>query len=155
MIHTRICDLLGIVHPIVLGGMGTATSAPLVAAVSNAGGFGTLGTSAFNAGTLDTEFSSFPERNEKPFGSNHLLFQIKEDMFAVTLLAQPTIVAFAWARKDQDLREYFQRAHEVGSKVMYAAGEVPEAVRAAEAGADFMVAQGTRSEEHTSELQSL
>ena len=49
MIHTRICDLLGIVHPIVLGGMGTATTAPLVAAVSNAGGFGTLGTSAFNA----------------------------------------------------------------------------------------------------------
>ncbi len=36
MIHTRICDLLGIRHPIVLGGMGTATTAPLVAAVSNA-----------------------------------------------------------------------------------------------------------------------
>lgn len=29
MIHTRICDLLGIAHPIVLGGMGTATTAPL------------------------------------------------------------------------------------------------------------------------------
>ena len=28
MIHTRICDLLGIPHPIVLGGMGTATTAP-------------------------------------------------------------------------------------------------------------------------------
>ena len=37
MIHTRICDLLGIPHPIVLGGMGNATTAPLVAAVSNAG----------------------------------------------------------------------------------------------------------------------
>ena len=46
MIHTRICDLLGITHPVILGGMGTATTAPLVAAVSNAGGFGTLGTSA-------------------------------------------------------------------------------------------------------------
>ena len=31
MIHTRICDLLGVKHPIVLGGMGSATSAPLVA----------------------------------------------------------------------------------------------------------------------------
>ena len=49
MIHTRICDLLGIPHPIVLGGMGTATSAPLVAAVSNGGGLGTLGTSSLNA----------------------------------------------------------------------------------------------------------
>jgi len=52
MIHTRICDLLGIRHPIVLGGMGKATTSPLAAAVSNAGGFGTLGTSAFNAATL-------------------------------------------------------------------------------------------------------
>ena len=155
MIHTRICDLLGIVHPVVLGGMGTATSAPLVAAVSNAGGFGTLGTSAFNAATLDTEVGSIRERTEKPFGINHLLFQIKEDMFAVTLRAQPTIVAFAWARKDQDLREYFQRAHEAGSKVMYAAGEVPEAVRAAEAGADFIVAQGTEAGGHVGWMASL
>ncbi len=114
MIHTRICDLLGIVHPIVLGGMGTATTAPLVAAVSNAGGFGTLGTSAFNAATLDTEIASIRERTEKPFGINHLLFQIQEDMFTVTLSAKPTVAAFAWARKDQNLREYFQRAHDVG-----------------------------------------
>ena len=91
MIHTRICDLLGVVHPIVLGGMGTATTAPLVAAVSNAGGFGTLGTSAFNAATLETEIASICERTEKPFGINHLLFQIQEDMFAVTLRARPTV----------------------------------------------------------------
>ncbi len=155
MIHTRICDLLGIVHPIVLGGMGTATSAPLVAAVSNAGAFGTLGTSAFNAATLDTEVASIRERTEKPFGINHLLFQIKEDMFAVTLRAQPTVVAFAWARKDQDLREYFQRAHDGGSKVMYMAGEVPEAIRAAEAGADVIVAQGTEAGGHVVWMASL
>src|SRR5262249_2809404 len=141
MIHTRVCDLLGIVHPIVLGGMGTATTAPLVAAVSNGARFGTLGTSAFNAATLDTEVASIRERTDKPFGINHLLFQIKEDMFAVTLRAQPTIVAFAWARKDQDLREYFQRAHEVGSKVMYAAGEVPEAGRPGEGARGFIGAQ--------------
>ena len=88
MIRTRICDLLGIPHPIVLGGMGNATTAPLVAAVSNAGGFGTLGTSAFDASTLDREIASIHERTEKPFGINHLLFQIQENMFAVTLAAQ-------------------------------------------------------------------
>ena len=37
MIHTPVCDMLGIEHPIVLGGMPTWTSVPLVAAVSNAG----------------------------------------------------------------------------------------------------------------------
>ncbi|HEY7322282.1 MAG TPA: nitronate monooxygenase [Candidatus Binatia bacterium] len=155
MIHTRICDLLGIVHPVVLGGMGTATTAPLVAAVSNAGGFGTLGTSAFNAATLDAEVAAIRERTEKPFGINHLLFQIQEDMFAVTLRARPKVTAFAWARKDQDLREYFKRAHEVGAKVMYMAGEVPEALRAAEAGADVLVAQGTEAGGHVGWMASL
>jgi NAD(P)H-dependent flavin oxidoreductase YrpB (nitropropane dioxygenase family) len=155
MIHTRICDLLGIVHPIVLGGMGTATTAPLVAAVSNAGGFGTLGTSAFNAASLDTEVASIRERTEKPFGINHLLFQIQEDMFAVTLSAKPRVAAFAWARKDQNLREYFRRAHDAGSTVMYMAGEVPEALRAADAGADVIVAQGTEAGGHVGWMASL
>ena len=155
MIHTRICDLLGIAHPIVLGGMGTATTAPLVAAVSNAGGFGTLGTSAFNAATLESEIGAIHERTDKPFGVNHLLFQIREDMFAVTLRARPTVAAFAWARKDQNLRDYFQRAHDAGCKVMHMAGEVAEALRAAEAGADVLVAQGTEAGGHVGWMASL
>ena len=155
MIHTRICDLLAIPHPIVLGGMGTATTAPLVAAVSNAGGFGTLGTSAFDAATLAKEIDGIRERTDKPFGINHLLFQLREDMFAVTLAAQPVVAAFAWARKDQDLRDYFQRAHDAGCKVMYMAGEVPEALRAAEAGADALVAQGTEAGGHVAWMASL
>jgi NAD(P)H-dependent flavin oxidoreductase YrpB (nitropropane dioxygenase family) len=155
MIRTRICDLLGIPHPIVLGGMGNATTAPLVAAVSNAGGFGTLGTSAFDASTLDREIASIHERTEKPFGINHLLFQIQENMFAVTLAARPPLIAFAWARKDQNLRDYVQRAHDAGCKVMYSAGEVAEALRAAEAGADVLVAQGTEAGGHVGWMASL
>ncbi len=155
MIHTRICDLLGMPHPIVLGGMGTATTAPLVAAVSNAGAFGTLGTSAFDAAALESEIAAICERTDKPFGVNHLLFQIREDMFRVTLGAKPKVAAFAWARKDQNLREYFQRAHDAGCKVMYMAGEVPEALRAAEAGADVLVAQGTEAGGHVGLMASL
>ena len=155
MIHTRICDLLHMAHPIVLGGMGTATTAPLVAAVSNAGGFGTLGTAAFSATTLAAEIASIRERTDRPFGLNHLLFQIQEDMFAVTLRTQPAVAAFAWARKDQNLRDYFQPAHDAGCKVMYMAGEVPEALRAAEAGADDLVAQGTEAGGHVGWMASL
>ncbi len=155
MIRTRICDLLGIPHPIVLGGMGNATTAPLVAAVSNAGGFGTLGTSAFDAASLEREIASIQERTDKPFGINHLLFQIKEDMYVVTLRARPTLVAFAWARKEQNLRDYVQRAHDAGCKVMYMAGEVSEALRAAEAGADVLVAQGTEAGGHVGWMASL
>ncbi|HKY09111.1 MAG TPA: nitronate monooxygenase, partial [Candidatus Binatia bacterium] len=113
------------------------------------------GTSAFNAATLESEIASINERTEKPFGVNHLLFQIKEDMFAVTLRARPTVAAFAWARKDQDLRDYFKRAHDAGCKVMYMAGEVPEALRAADAGADVLVAQGTEAGGHVGWMASL
>jgi nitronate monooxygenase len=43
---TRVCELLGIRHPVVMGGMGAgSTSLTLVAAVSNAGGLGTFGAS--------------------------------------------------------------------------------------------------------------
>src|SRR5947209_5017739 len=43
VLHTRICDLLGIRHPIVLGGMGGgATNPELVAEVTNAGGLGIM-----------------------------------------------------------------------------------------------------------------
>jgi NAD(P)H-dependent flavin oxidoreductase YrpB (nitropropane dioxygenase family) len=135
--------------------MGTATTAPLVAAVSNAGGFGTLGTSAFNADTLQAEIESIRERTDKPYGVNHLLFQIQEDMFSVTLRARPTVAAFAWSRKDQDLGAYFQRAHEAGCTVMYMAGEVVEAVRAVQAGADVIVAQGTEAGGHVVWMASL
>ncbi|MGH7874195.1 MAG: NAD(P)H-dependent flavin oxidoreductase [Candidatus Binatia bacterium] len=155
MIHTRICDLLGIPHPIVLGGMGNATTAPLVAAVSNAGGFGTLGTSAFATASLEREIAAIHERTDKPFGINHLLFQIQEDMFAVTLRSRPTLVAFAWARQEQNLRGYVQRAHDAGAKVMYMAGEVSEARRAADAGADILVAQGSEAGGHVGWMASL
>jgi len=148
MIHTSICDLLGIDHPIVLGGMGGATSAPLVAAVSSAGALGTLGTSGINAAQIKSEAESIRKATAKPFGINHLLFEIDEERYAATLAARPAVAAFGWARPDQDLRSYFKRAHDAGCKVMHMVGEVPEALRAAEAGADVIVAQGTEAGGH-------
>lgn len=148
MIHTRICDLLNITHPIILGGMGSATSAALVAAVSNGGGFGTIGTSGMNGPKITEAAKAIREATDKPFGINHLLFNINEEAYAATLAARPNVVAFAWARKDQDLPSYFKRAHDAGSKVMYMASEVPEALRAAAAGADYIVAQGTEGGGH-------
>jgi NAD(P)H-dependent flavin oxidoreductase YrpB (nitropropane dioxygenase family) len=155
MIHTRVCDLLGVVHPVVLGGMGSATSAPLVAAVSNGGGLGTLGTSGINGAQLRAEVEAIRRATTKPFGVNHLLFEVDEDRFLATLETRPAVAAFAWARPDQDLRSYFQRARDAGCKVMYMAGEVAECLRAAEAGADVIVAQGTEAGGHVVWMASM
>ena len=131
MIHTRICDLLGIIHPVILGGMATGTSVPLVAAVSEAGGFGTLGVTGLSATQVRDQVAAIRAATSKPFGINYLLFRTDETAFAAALEARPPVVSFAWARPDQDLRHYFQRVHDAGLLVMHMAHEVPEAVRAA------------------------
>src|SRR5262245_57261686 len=58
MIHTPVCDLLGITHPIVLGGMATGTSVPLVAAVSNTGGLGILGVTGQSAAEIQEQIAA-------------------------------------------------------------------------------------------------
>jgi len=94
------------------------------------------------------------QRTDKPFGVNHLLFQIREDMFSVTLRANPTVAAFAWARKDPNLRDSFQPAHDAGCGQVHCR-EVPEAVRAAEIGVDVLVAQGTEAGGHVGWMAAL
>lgn len=42
-LKTPLTEMLGIQHPIMLAGMGSVSGHELVAAVSNAGGIGTLG----------------------------------------------------------------------------------------------------------------
>jgi NAD(P)H-dependent flavin oxidoreductase YrpB (nitropropane dioxygenase family) len=155
MIHTRICDLLGITHPIVLGGMATGTSVPLVAAVSQAGGFGTLGVTSLSAAQVHEQVAAIRAATDKPFGVNYLLFRTDEASFAASLDVRPAVVSFAWARPEQELRTYFQRVHNAGLLVMHMAGEVPEAVRAAEAGADIIVAQGTEGGGHVGWMASM
>jgi NAD(P)H-dependent flavin oxidoreductase YrpB (nitropropane dioxygenase family) len=156
MLHTRICDLLGITHPVVLGGLGGGhTSAPLVAAVSNAGGFGTLGVTGFSAASVQEQIAAIRAATDKPFGVNFLLFLIEEAALAAALESRPPVMSFAWARPDQDLRPYVQRVHDAGSLAMHMASEVPEAVRAAKAGADVIVAQGTEGGGHVGWMASM
>jgi NAD(P)H-dependent flavin oxidoreductase YrpB (nitropropane dioxygenase family) len=62
---------------------------------------------------------------------------------------------FAWARADQELKPFFDRAHEAGCKVTYMAGSVKEAVRAAKAGADVIIAQGSEGGGHVGWMGSM
>jgi NAD(P)H-dependent flavin oxidoreductase YrpB (nitropropane dioxygenase family) len=155
MIHTPVCDLLRIRHPVVLGGMATGTSVPLVAAVSNAGGLGTLGMGRTPAEQIPKDIAAIREATKGPFGVNFLLFLTREPALDAALDARPPVFAAAWARADQDLRALFARAHEAGSQVMYMAGTVREARRAKAAGADVIVAQGTEGGGHVGWMASM
>jgi NAD(P)H-dependent flavin oxidoreductase YrpB (nitropropane dioxygenase family) len=156
LIHTRVCDLLRIRHPIVLGGMAGGTSVPLVAAVSNAGGLGTLGMGVNPVEQqIPKDIAAIREATKGPFGVNFLLFRARESAIDAALNARPPVFAAAWARADQDLRALFGRAHEAGSQVMYQAATVPEALRAKAAGADVIVAQGTEAGGHVGWMASM
>ena len=148
MIHTPVCDVLQIRHPIVLGGMAGSTSVPLVAAVSNAGGLGTLGVSRIPADQIPKDIGAIRKATKGAFGVNFLLFDAHEPSIDAALNERPPVFSAAWARADQDLRALFGRAHEVGSLVMHMVGTVPEALRAKAAGADVIVAQGTEGGGH-------
>jgi len=155
MIHTPVCDLLQIRHPIMLGGMAGSTSVPLVAAVSNAGGLGTLGIARTPAEQIQPQIGAIREGTKNPFGVNFLLFLAREPALDAALKTRPPVFSAAWARADQDLTSLFGRAHDAGSKVMYMVGTVPEALRAKAAGADVIVAQGTEGGGHVGWMASM
>jgi len=148
MIRTPICDLLGIRHPVVLGGMAGHTSVPLVAAVSEAGGLGTLGIARTPAAQIPRDIDAIRRATTQPFGVNFLLFVANDAAIDAALAAKPPVFCAAWARSDQPLEPIFEKAHRAGSIAMYMAPTVPEAVRARRAGADVIVAQGTEGGGH-------
>ena len=155
MIRTPVCDLLGIEHPIALGGMGSIYSPALVAAVSNAGGLGAMGCHNLSPDRIQKAAAAIRKNTTKPFALNFLIFSTEEEGFAAALAERPPHMAFAWPRPEQDIEPYIARAHDIGCKVTFMAGGVDEAVRAAEAGADVIVAQGTEGGGHVSWMTSL
>src|SRR5215204_4146412 len=104
---------------------GGHTSAELVAAVSEAGGFGALGCHGLAERSIQEAAAAIRSRTSKPFALNLLLFSMDDDCFAAALKERPAAIAFAWPRRDQKLKRYFDRAHGVGCRVALMAGSVP------------------------------
>ncbi|UOF92007.1 nitronate monooxygenase [Fodinisporobacter ferrooxydans] len=69
--HTKLTELLGIKYPIIQAGMaGGSTTPELVAAVSNAGGLGTLGAGYMAPEQMRKAIADIRERTDQPFGVN-------------------------------------------------------------------------------------
>lgn len=67
-VQTPLTELLGIEHPICLGPMGLISTPPLVAAVSNAGGLGIMGTAILSSDDLRDAIRTTRTLTDKPFG---------------------------------------------------------------------------------------
>jgi NAD(P)H-dependent flavin oxidoreductase YrpB (nitropropane dioxygenase family) len=148
MLRTRLSTIVGITHPVVLGGMGTGNNPRLVAAVSNAGGLGIQGCVRRSPAEVAELAASIRELTAHPFGMNLLLFAANDAQVDAVLDARPPVFSTAWPRIDQDLAGLFVRAHDAGALVMHMVSTVADARQAADAGADVIVAQGTEGGGH-------
>lgn len=150
--RTAFTEAFELQHPVVLAGMAGPTTPELAAEVSNAGGLGILGASGTDAVGFRDLVEAVRALTDRPFGLNLLLHFYSPDEVRALVDAGPPVLSTAWAREDQDLRPLFAYAHERGVRVLHMVSTVPEAVRAAEAGADAIVAQGTEGGGHVGEI---
>ena len=142
--RTALTELLGIEAPIVLAPMGGAVTPELVAAVSNAGGLGVIALSHNTPDEIRSTAGQITALTDRPFGINLVLEWDQRDRLAAALDAGTPAISLFWG----DVSELVPQAHDGGAVVFVTAGSVDEAVRAADAGADVVVAQGWEAGGH-------
>ena len=144
---TRLTDVLGIDHPVMLAGMGGVSYPPLVTAVSEAGGFGCLGASTMSNEQMVSEIARVREATDKPFGVD-LLTAMPGDLVGQVeqIIEGGASVFVAGLGVPAAVVDLCHRHHVL---VINMCGKVDHARRALEAGCDVVVAQGTEAGGHT------
>ena len=151
MLRTPLCEMLNIEHPIIQAGMGEFTSAELVAAVSNAGGLGSLGCAYRTVDEIANELTRTRDLTKKPFAVNHLILTLDEEALAMTLEFKPAIIS----TEGGDPGEFVKRVHEAGILSVHQVHTVQQAVQAAELGVDVIIAQGSEAGGHGGTVSAL
>ncbi|MEX6724364.1 NAD(P)H-dependent flavin oxidoreductase [Parapedomonas caeni] len=152
-LHTPICDLLGIEHPVLLAGMGGVSYAGVCAAVSEAGGFGTLGMAGLPPAEIERQMAEVRTLTDRPFGVDLLAAQPESLTASVDVIIAGGARAFiAGLGVPTAIIEKLKAANVL---VMSMCGTVGHAVKAAEAGCDAVIMQGTEGGGHTGKVASI
>jgi enoyl-[acyl-carrier protein] reductase II len=151
--QTRLTDLLGVEHPVMLAGMGGVSYSALVAAVSEAGGFGCFGASTMSSDELATEIRAAKALTSKPIGVDLLTALPDRLLDDVELLIREGATVFAAGLGVP--RDVISLCHEHSVLVLSMCGKVRHAIAAVEAGCDIVVAQGTEAGGHTGQIATM
>ena len=152
-LHTPICDLFGIEYPIFLAGMGQVAYADVCAAVSEAGGFGTLGMVGASPGQIAAEMRKVRRLTTKPFGVDLLQALPDQVEAAIDVIIAEGAAAFIAGLGVPG--PVIGRCHAGGVKVVSMCGTVRHAQSAEAAGCDVVVAQGTEAGGHTGKIATM
>ncbi|WP_374578811.1 NAD(P)H-dependent flavin oxidoreductase [Phenylobacterium sp.] len=146
-LHTPLCDLLGVKHPIMLAGMGGVSYAELAAAVSNTGGYGVLGMAGRTPEFIRDEMRKVKSLTDKPFGVDLLAASPESLTASVEIIIEEGASSFvAGLGVPMPIMEKLKKA---GLKVMVVCGAVKHAVKAEQAGCDAVICQGGEGGGHT------
>lgn len=144
-------ERLGRRYPIWNAGMGGGIAGPeLAAAVSNAGGFGVVGTGGMSSGArhlLDRTRSLTSE----PFGANIILPVSDGKDVQACMDARVSVLILFWG----DPQPYIGDAHRRGIAVVLQCGGTEEAVAAANSGVDAVILQGIEAGGHVKAISPL
>src|SRR3954470_21376607 len=141
---TALCERLGIELPIIQAPMGGAAGPILAAAVSNAGGLGTLPLWRADNETMRRQIRETRKLTSRPFAINLVLETPQEERLAVCLEEGVPIISFFW----RDPGSLVTRAKAGGAVVLHTVGSADEAKRAVDSGVDVIVAQGWEAGGH-------
>jgi nitronate monooxygenase len=144
-IETALTARLGITHPILSAPMDVIAGARLVAAVSEAGGFGILGGGYGERAWLEQEAAKLG-KCRAPFGIGFITWSLAKqpELLDVALAAKPRAVMLSFG----DPKPFAPRIKAAGCLLICQVQTEDMAREALEAGADILVAQGTEAGGH-------
>jgi len=150
--RTAICDLFGIEHPVIQGGMAWLGTAELASAVSNGGGLGIIGAGNAPTSWVREQIRATRERTNRPFALNIMLMSpFVEEIIQVVLEEGVPIVTTGGGNPGV----YISTFKQAGIKVMPVVSSVALAQRLERAGADALVAEGLESGGHVGETATM
>lgn len=152
MIHTRVCEILGIEYPILQGGMAWVATAELAAAVSNAGGLGIIGAGNAPGDVVEKEILKAFTLTDRPFGVNVMLLSPFVDQVMDVIIKHRVKVVTTGAGNPG---KYIGALKETGAKVIPVVPSTALAKRMQSVGADALIAEGTEAGGHIGELTTM
>jgi len=148
-LDTSLCSALGIDYPVVQAPIGSASTPELAAAVSAAGGLGTLAVSWRPPAETREAVRATRDRTDRPFAVNVVLdpetgVAPADETLDAALGAGAKLVALSFG----DPEGYAGRVHDAGGTLLVTVGSAAAAREAVAAGADVVVAQGWEAGGH-------
>ncbi|EAG8720834.1 enoyl-[acyl-carrier-protein] reductase FabK [Listeria monocytogenes] len=147
-----ITNLLNIKYPIIQGAMAQIAKAPLVAAVSNAGGLGIIASGGMTADMLREEIKKTKALTDKPFGVNLMLMMTNIAELTEVIIEEKVGIVTTGAGTPKTFMPIWKEA---GIIVIPVVPSVMIAKRMEKMGADAVIAEGTEAGGHVGETTTM